>query len=44
MHNGPEFTLRVFDLWAYDNGVAFDFSSRGQPTDNGLIELSNGTV
>ena len=30
------------DLWAYTNGVALDFSRRGEPTDNAAIESSNG--
>ena len=33
--NGPEFAGRMLDQWAYLNGVAFDFSRPGKPTDNG---------
>jgi putative transposase len=40
--NGSEFTGRVLDQWAYVNNVRLDFSRRGKPTDNGLIEAFNG--
>ena len=42
MDNGPEFTGRMLDLWAYLNGVTPDFSEPGQPTDNAFIESFNG--
>lgn len=42
--NGPEFTGKMLDLWAYLNGVTLDFSRPGKPTDNGFIESSNGRV
>lgn len=42
--NGSEFTGRVLDRWAYVNGVRLDFSRRGKPTDNGLIEAFNGRL
>jgi len=29
------------DLWAYTNGVILDFSRRGTPTDNAMIESFN---
>ncbi|TWU50610.1 Integrase core domain protein [Rubripirellula tenax] len=35
--NGPEFTSKVLDQWAYANGVTLDFSRPGQPTDNAYI-------
>ncbi len=41
--NGSEFSSRVLDLWAYQNGVKMDFSRPGKPTDNGHIESFNGT-
>ena len=41
--NGSEFSSRVLDLWAYQNGVKIDFSRPGKPTDNGHIESFNGT-
>jgi len=40
--NGPEFTSKVLDQWAYLNGVELDFSRPGKPTDNALIEAFNG--
>ena len=40
--NGPEFTSKVLDRWAYLNGVELDFIRPGKPTDNTLIEAFNG--
>jgi putative transposase len=40
--NGPAFTGKLLDLWAYFNGVTLDFSRRGKPTDNAFIESFNG--
>ena len=42
--NGPEFTGRTLDLWAYFNGVTLDFSRPGKPTDNAFIESFNGRL
>lgn len=42
--NGPEFTSKQLDHWAYDNGVTLDFSRPGKPTDNAFIESFNGSV
>jgi putative transposase len=42
--NGSEFTGRRLDQWAYLNQVRLDFSRRGKPTDNGLIEAFNGRL
>jgi len=42
--NGPEFTCRRLDQWAYLNGVELDFSRPGKPMDNGLIEAFNGRL
>ena len=41
--NGREFSSRVMDLWAYQNGVGIDFSRPGKPTDNAFLESFNGT-
>ena len=40
--NGPEFTSKRLDQWAYLNGVELDFSRSGKPTDNAFIESFNG--
>lgn len=40
--NGPEFTSKRLDQWAYLNGVELDFSRPGKPTDNAFIESFNG--
>lgn len=42
--NGPEFTSKVLDQWAYSNGVTLDFIRPGKPTDNAFIESFNGSV
>ena len=42
--NGTEFTSKRLDQWAYLKGVQLDFSRRGRPTDNGLIEAFNGRL
>ena len=40
---GPEFTSKALDLWAYLNEVILDFSRPGKPTDNAFIESFNGS-
>lgn len=40
--NGTEFTSRVVDQWAYQQGVALHFIERGKPVQNALIESFNG--
>ena len=42
--NGSEFAGKVMDRWAYENGVKLDFSRRGTPTDNALVESFNGRL
>jgi putative transposase len=42
LDNGPEFTSKQLDQWAYLNGVELDFSPPGKPTDNAFIESFNG--
>ncbi len=42
--NGPEFTSKKLDQWAYLNKVELDFSRPGKPTDNALIEAFNGRL
>jgi len=41
--NGSEFISKALDKWAYENGVALDFSRPGKPTDNPFIESFNGS-
>jgi putative transposase len=40
--NGSEFAGGQMDLWAYANNVTLDFSRRGKPTDNAIVESFNG--
>jgi putative transposase len=40
--NGSEFAGSRMDLWAYSNHVRMDFSRRGKPTDNAIVESFNG--
>ncbi len=42
LDNGPEFTSKKLDQWAYLNQVELDFSRPGKPTDNAFIEAFNG--
>jgi putative transposase len=42
--NGPEFTSKELDRWAYENNVSLDFSRPGRPMDNGYIESFNGSL
>jgi len=42
--NGPEFISKALDCWAYENGVAPDFSRPGKPTDNAFVESFNGRL
>ena len=44
VENGPEFTSKRLDQWAYLNGVELDFSRPGKPTDNAFIEAFNGRL
>lgn len=42
--NGPKFTSKDLDLWAYSIQVTLGFSRPGKPTDNALIESFNGRL
>lgn len=37
--NGPEFTGKTLDAWAYVNGIQIDFTRPGKPTDK--MDISN---
>jgi len=39
---GPEFTSKALDQWAYDNRVELKLIQPGKPTQNGFIESFNG--
>lgn len=40
--NGPEFTSRALDRWAYERGIQLHFIRPGKPVDNAYIESFNG--
>lgn len=40
--NGPEFTGKVLDSWAYKHKVKLDFIRPGKPVENAFIESFNG--
>ncbi len=42
--NGPEFTGRALDEWAYRHGVKLHFIEPGKPTQNAYIESFNGKL
>lgn len=42
MDNGPEFTGRTLDEWAYRTGVRLNFIRPGKPTENAFVESFNG--
>lgn len=44
MDQGSEFISRDLDLWAYQRGVALDFSRPGKPTDTDVIEKPSYAV
>lgn len=42
MDNGPEFTSRALDAWAYENSILLDFIQPGKPIQNAFVESFNG--
>lgn len=40
--NGPEFTSKALDQWAYSEGIKLHFIRPGKPTENAFIESFNG--
>ena len=42
--NGPEFTSRALDAWAYARGIKLHFITPGKPTENAYIESFNGRL
>jgi len=44
VNHRTEFVSKTRDRCAYENGVTFDFSRLGKPTDNALVELFNSRL
>ena len=42
MDNGPEFTSRALDQWAYERGVELHFITPGRPQENAFVESFKG--
>ena len=42
MDNGPEFTCKALDKWAYKQKISLRFIEPGKPMQNGYIESFNG--
>lgn len=42
--NGLEFISKAFDRWAYEKGVALDFSRSGDSTDNPVLDSSRASL
>ncbi|MFC1629010.1 IS3 family transposase [Gemmatimonadota bacterium] len=42
--NGPEFTGKALDAWAYQNDVKLDFIDPGKPNQNAFIESFNSKI
>jgi putative transposase len=40
--NGPEFTSKLFQQWAYKRTIQIEFIRAGKPTDNAYIKSFNG--
>ena len=40
--NGPEFTSRALDAWAYEHGIRLHFIQPGKPIQNCFVESFNG--
>ncbi len=42
--NGPEFTSRALDQWAYEHGIRWHYVQPGRPMENGYVESFNGRL
>lgn len=42
MDNGPEFTSKALDQWAWERGVELHFIQPGKPVQNAFVESFNG--
>jgi putative transposase len=43
MDNGPEFTVKALDRWAWEHRVHLAFIESGKPFKNAFVESFNGT-
>jgi putative transposase len=44
MDNGPEFTSKALDQWAYERGIQLYFIQPGKPVQNAFVESFNGKM
>ena len=44
MDNGPEFTGKALDKWAYENQIGLQFIEPGKPMQNAYVESFNGKL
>ena len=44
MDNGPEFTSKALDQWAYERGIHLYFIQPGKPVQNAFVESFNGKM
>lgn len=44
LDNGPEFSSKALDEWAYRTGVQLNFIEPGKPQQNGYVESFNGRL
>lgn len=42
--NGPEFTSKALDVWAFERGVELHFIEPGKPNQNAYVESFNGRM
>ena len=42
--NGPEFTSKALDQWAWERGIHLHFIQPGKPVQNAFVESFNGSV
>ena len=42
--NGPEFTSKAMDVWAYEHNVELHFIEPGKPNQNAFVESFNGRL
>jgi len=42
--NGPDFTSKAMETWAYQRGVRVNFIRPGKPVENAYVESVNGKL